>query len=92
MMFNVLKKRGIIYIPFLMVMILIFTFAINSNYITKDMDVYLNYEKICELNDISEVNDFISQLKVYKDNYYNKIDLGIIDSDLSFLNYVKKLI
>lgn len=77
------------YIPFLMVIILIFGFVINSNYITKDMDVYLAYEEMNNLDDIEDITIFINRLEDYKNSYYDKVDLGILESDLSFLDYVK---
>lgn len=90
MVSRILKKKGMIYLPFLMVLILIFGFVVNSNYITKDIDVYLQYEEINDVNEISEIENFINQLEIHKNSYYEKVDLGLIKSDLSFLDYVKK--
>ena len=84
-----MKKRGVIYIPFLMVLILIFGFVINSNYIIRNIEVYLDYENISEIHKIDAIDKFISQLEFYKDDYYNKVDLEFIDGGVTFLDYVK---
>lgn len=72
-----------------MVLILIFAFIINSNYLSKNIDVYLNYEKISEVGRMDSIDKFISKLEFYKNDYYRNIDLEIIENQYSFLDYLK---
>lgn len=84
-----LRKRGVIYIPFIMVLILIFGLVIGSNYTTRDLDVYLNYENITDFDQIDIVNDFIEQFERIKRDYYYEVDMELRDGSMSFLDYIK---
>lgn len=90
MIFDMLKKRGIVYIPFIMVMILIFGLIINSNLIGKNFEAYLGAEKKTDRDQLDIAEEFVLKLGAYKDEYYRNIDLGVIEDEFTFLNYIKK--
>lgn len=68
---------------------LIFGIVLNSNYIGKNIKVYCEYENISERNSIEIIDKFIGQLERYKNEYYNAIDNEILESNISFLDYIK---
>ncbi|WP_242821347.1 hypothetical protein [Candidatus Arthromitus sp. SFB-mouse] len=84
-----MKKRGVVYIPFLMVLTLIFSLIMNSNYMSKNISTYLDYENISEVGMIDPINNFISKLKIYKDDYYRAVDESLIVEGVTFLDYIK---
>lgn len=72
-----------------MVLILIFSLVIGSNYTSRDIDVYLNYENISDNDQIGIVSDFISRFERLKDDYYYEVDIELRDSSVSFLDYLR---
>lgn len=60
----------------------------NSNYMSKNISIYLDYENISEIDKIDPINDFLFKFKMYKDDYYNAIDESLIENDTTFLNYI----
>lgn len=60
----------------------------NSNYMSKNISAYLDYENISEIDKIDPINDFLFKFKMYKDDYYSAIDESLIADDTTFLNYV----
>ncbi len=61
----------------------------NSNYMSKNISTYLDYENISEVSMIDPINNFISKLKIYKDDYYRAIDESLIVEGVTFLDYIK---
>ncbi len=61
----------------------------NSNYMSKNISTYLDYENISEVGMIDPINNFISKLKIYKDDYYRAIDESLIVEGVTFLDYIK---
>lgn len=61
----------------------------NSNYMSKNISTYLDYENISEVGMIDPIDDFISKLKIYKDDYYRAVDESLITEEVTFLDYVK---
>ncbi len=72
-----------------MVLTLIFSLIMNSNYMSKNISTYLDYENISEVGMIDPINNFISKLKIYKDDYYRAIDESLIVEGVTFLDYIK---
>ena len=72
-----------------MVLTLIFSLIMNSNYMSKNISTYLDYENISEVSMIDPINNFISKLKIYKDDYYRAIDESLIVEGVTFLDYIK---
>ena len=72
-----------------MVLKLIFSLIMNSNYMSKNISTYLDYENISEVGMIDPINNFISKLKIYKDDYYRAIDESLIVEGVTFLDYIK---
>ncbi|BAK56746.1 hypothetical protein SFBM_0980 [Candidatus Arthromitus sp. SFB-mouse-Japan] len=73
----------------MMVLTLIFSLIMNSNYMSKNISTYLDYENISEVGMIDPINNFISKLKIYKDDYYRAIDESLIVEGVTFLDYIK---
>ncbi len=61
----------------------------NSNYMSKNISTYLDYENISEVSMIDPINNFISKLKIYKDDYYRAVDESLIVEGVTFLDYIK---
>ncbi|BAK80059.1 hypothetical protein SFBNYU_005930 [Candidatus Arthromitus sp. SFB-mouse-NYU] len=61
----------------------------NSNYMSKNISTYLDYENISEVGMIDPINNFISKLKIYKDDYYRAVDESLIVEGVTFLDYIK---
>ena len=72
-----------------MVLTLIFSLIMNSNYMSKNISTYLDYENISEVSMIDPINNFISKLKIYKDDYYRAVDESLIVEGVTFLDYIK---
>ncbi|EIA24529.1 hypothetical protein SFBSU_006G698 [Candidatus Arthromitus sp. SFB-mouse-SU] len=72
-----------------MVLTLIFSLIMNSNYMSKNISTYLDYENISEVGMIDPINNFISKLKIYKDDYYRAVDESLIVEGVTFLDYIK---
>ena len=67
-----------------MVLTLIFSLIMNSNYMSKNISTYLDYENISEVGMIDPINNFISKLKIYKDDYYRAVDESLIVEGVTF--------
>ena len=56
---------------------------------SKNISTYLDYENISEVSMIDPINNFISKLKIYKDDYYRAVDESLIVEGVTFLDYIK---
>ncbi len=73
-----------------MILVLILSFTLKSSHKLNKFKLYIEYNRVSKLNEITDLKQFIQKFNHYKNDYYKNVDFGFDNVGLSFLNYIKK--
>ena len=59
-----------------MILVLILSFTLKSSHKLNKFKLYIEYNRVSKLNEITDLKQFIQKFNHYKNDYYKNVDFG----------------